>query len=197
MFLRCLSAAAMMLLLGGCSGWASERALIPAAERDSIGLSGTYVSDDDAITFSPGDDGQYLVTDHPGDGTTGRVVFDRLREEIPDVEAEGDARAQTYLMEVPWTDGEGNTAYFYQIVTIAGSADRTSGAFKQFKVLCSSAARALAARKEKDLCIFDDYARLRAAAFDALAWYDEARMEVATTRFARPQEAEAMADEAP
>ena len=63
----------------------------------------------------------------------------------------------------------------------------------QYAVLCSKAIEAFAARKEDQICIFDDYARLRAAALDALAWYDDARMALDTSTFRlQRDEADAM-----
>ncbi len=185
MLLRLICTAATTLALGGCSGWGADRQLIPVAERDPIGLTGTYVSGEERVKFSAGEDGYVLVGDPDNSDVSGRIVFDLLREEVSEVETDAAPLPRTYLMEVPWMDEGGKATYFYQIVMISGGEDGVSGSFKQFKVLCSSAARALAVRTESELCIFGNYARLREAAFDALSWYDDARMAIETTDFQR------------
>ena len=72
------------------------------------------------------------------------------------------------------------------------AAARAAGVpFKSFNVGNAGSSEAFVARKDGEVCIFDDYARLRAAAFDALAWYDDARMAIDTTTWERETEAEA------
>lgn len=191
MFMRLLCAAAIALLLGGCSGWASERQLIPVAERDVIDLSGTYNSGEDRMTFMPDEEAYVLVTDPAGKDPPFKLAFDLLREEVDNAKAE-----RAFLIEMPWKNEDGKTAFFYEIAAIAGDADGAAVSFKRFKVGCSKTAEALAKRKEDDLCIFDDYTRLRSAALDALAWHDDARMTVETTEFQRESEPDKMAVEA-
>jgi hypothetical protein len=195
MFLRFGLAAVVALLLGGCTGWVAETQLIPVAERDPIGLTGTFVSDENRVTFSQGEDGYLLVSDPESSDAPIKVAFDLLREEAPvtsaylaeEVEEGSEADSappdRTFLMEVRRENDEGHPEYIYDIVTIGGSDDGASGSFTRFTVLCSKAAQAFAQKVDGEVCIFDDYARLRAAAFDALAWYDDARMAVAATTF--------------
>jgi hypothetical protein len=78
------------------------------------------------------------------------------------------------------TDGR-ITSYQYAIVRISRSPDGAGASLSLFPLRFATATEALAARRKGDWCVFEDYARLRAAAFDALAWYDEARMGVAAT----------------
>jgi hypothetical protein len=199
MFLRLGLVVAAVVLLGGCSGWAAETQLIPVTERDPIGLNGTYVSDENRVTFSQGEEGYLVVSDPQDSASTINVAFDLLREDAPVAsaylteEAEDDSGAdsnppdRTFLMEVRRENDEGQPRYEYDIVTIGGSDDGASGSFTRFQVLCSDAAKALAHKVDGEVCIFNDYNRLRAAAFDALAWYDDARMAVAATTFSREE----------
>ncbi|MFM7405034.1 MAG: hypothetical protein ACKO1N_13305 [Erythrobacter sp.] len=206
MFLHRLCLGFLILLLGGCAGWVAETRLIPVAERDLPGLQGTYESDDGASgLFSPAEDGLLFLSDASGNDPPAKVAYDMLREEQPE-ELRWGARAledneaatpfrpdRSYLIEVPVEGDEGKVVYYYTIVRVEGS--EPVGSFRQYTVLCSKAAEAFAARKEDKLCIFDDYARLRAAALDALAWYDDARMEVDVTTFNRqPEEAKTEPD---
>lgn len=189
MFLRALFAGTIALLLGGCVGWAAESRLIPVAERATVGLAGTYVPEDEgsAVLIAPGKDGFVRLTDPAGDNPPIDVAFDMLREEPPELspyaseptrgeDAAPSAPRRSYLVEFPIEADEGKTVYTYAIVRIDG--DQPAGSFELFIVLCSKATEALAARKEGKVCIFDNYDSLRAAAMDALAWQDEARMAV-------------------
>ena len=195
MFLRLLLVAAVALLLGGCNGWVAETRLIPASERDPVGLSGEYLADDNRLTITEGEAGFYLVSEVDTGGRPAEVAFDLLRDEKSDRDVEGRPPDKSYLMEAPFETEDGKTAYIYHIVMIGGSDDGQSGSFAHFRVLCSKAAQVLAARAEDGVCVFNDYARLRAAALDALAWYDERRMEVNMVGYARLSEADAMAPE--
>jgi hypothetical protein len=173
MFLRSFFTAAIALLLAGCSGWAAETRLIPVTERDSPGLSGAYVTAEDRFLFAPGKDGFVRAVNPAVDDPPADIAFDLLRA--------GEARPdRAFLVEVPVAGEEGKVVYFYEIVRVAGSSDGPAVALARYSVVCSKAAAALAARKEDKLCIFDDYTRLRAAALDALAWHDDARMAVET-----------------
>ena len=191
MFLRPLLVAALAVLLGGCNGWVAETRLIPDAERDPVGLSGEYLADNDRLTITEGEAGLYLVSEVGTGGRPAQVAFDLLRDEQSDREVEGGPPDRSYLMEAPFESEDGKTGYIYHIVIIGGSDDGQSGSFAHFRVLCSKAAQALAARSEDGVCVFNDYARLRAAALDALAWYDERRMEVKMISYARVSEADA------
>lgn len=197
MSLRFLFAAAVALLLGGCTGWAAESRLIPVAKREAAGLMGTYTSEDDRAAFAPGENGFVRVIDPTGAHPGVDLAFAFLREEAatpsPVAEAtveesgepDGNLPDRSYLMEIPWTSDDGKIGYVYGIVRISFSSDGTADTLTQFTVVCSKAAEKLAARKEFDQCIFDDYARLRVAAFDALSWHDVARMAVVETTFSR------------
>lgn len=192
MILRILLAASTLLLLGGCQGWIAETRLIPASERDPIGLDGTYVSDEGSGTITPGRDGLVVMASKKSDPSKQELAFDFLREETkplgsvmfePALEegATPPDADRTYLIESPIESEAGVTGYYYNIVRISRSSDGAEGSLTLFALRCSKATEALAARHEYELCVFDDYARLRAAAFDALAWYDEARMSVETS----------------
>lgn len=188
MFLRSLFAAATLLLLGGCQGWIAETRLIPVSERDPIGLEGTYVSDEGKVTITPGQDGLVVFYTKKDDPPKQELAFDLLREEaepldyaLPAEPAEGEAPPEpdrTYLFESPINTEDGVTGYYYQIVRISRSPDGADASLALFALRCSKSTAAFAAQREGDLCGFDDYTRLRAAAFDALAWYDDARMPV-------------------
>ena len=189
MILRLLLATCTLLLLGGCQGWKAETRLIPVAERDPIGLEGTYVSDEHKVTISPGQDGLVVTANKKSKPPQQELAFDFLREEAEPLHSvlfqpalvEGEippAPDRTYLMESPIDSEEGVTGYQYDIVRISRSSDGANASLTLFTGRCSTAAEALAAQRDGDWCVFDDYARLRAAAFDALAWYDEARMSV-------------------
>jgi hypothetical protein len=209
MILRSLLSAAAALLLSGCTGWAAESRLIPVAARDSAGLDGTYASEEERVVFAPGEDGFVRGTDPAGEQPGGDLAFALLREEAPEPSAIAEALAEdgeepsvdlpdrSYLMEVPWTKDDGKTDYFYGIVRIAFSPDGTAHKIKQFTVLCSKAAEKLAVRKVYEVCIFDDYARLRAAALDALAWYDDPRIALDTTTLQRESEPDAVSPAEP
>lgn len=191
MILRFVFVAALALLLGGCNGWVAETRLIPDAERDPVGLSGEYLADDDRLTITEGEAGLYLVSEVGTGGRPAQVAFDLLRDEQSNREVEGSPPDRSYLMEAPFESEDGKTGYIYHIVIIGGSDDGQSGSFEHFRVLCSKAAQALAAKAEDGVCVFNDYARLRAAALDALAWYDERRMEVKIIGYARVSEVDA------
>jgi hypothetical protein len=207
MILRCLFATAVALLMCGCSGWVAETRLIPVAERDSPGLVGFYVGDEKgAALIAPGEAGFVRFADPEGKDRPVDVAFDLLREDPPEppltsteaVEGEEDAPPapdRSYLAEMPIEGDEGRIAYLYTIVRVSGSAPADS--ITQFSVLCSKAAAAFAARKEDQVCVFDDYARLRAAALDALAWQDEARLAVDSSTFRLQSEADPMPADSP
>jgi len=81
MFLRCLFASAIVLLLGGCTGWLAETRLIPVAERDPVGLAGTYVSEEgDEFLISPTEAGFVRFADPTGKEPSANLAFDMLRE---------------------------------------------------------------------------------------------------------------------
>lgn len=191
MFLRLMFAAATLLLLGGCQGWIAETRLIPVFERDPIGLDGTYSTDEGKVTITQRQDGLVVMVSKKNDPPTQELAFDFLREEtelfdyaLPAEPAEGEAPPEpdrTYLMELPINSEEGVTGYYYQIVRISRSPDGAEASLSFFALRCSKSTEAFAAQREGDLCGFDDYTRLRAAAFDALAWYDDARMPVEAT----------------
>lgn len=204
MFLRCLFAAAIALLLSGCAGWWSETRLIPAAARDPAGLSGVYVSGKDRAILSPTAKGFIRTTDLTGNTPPSDAAFALLREEAPRpslfAEAEPPRAAmpdRSYLVEIPFSGDDGETAYTYAIGRIGFAPDGSAYKLEMFTLLCSEASEAFAARKEQQVCIFDDYARLRAAAFDALAWYDEARMSFETTTWEREAETDDIESDAP
>lgn len=182
MFARTVLIAMTVVLLAGCSGWVSESPLIPAAERDAVGLSGTYASGEDRLTVRPAGDGLYVVTDESDSDRPLMVAFDLLREEAEPEGANGEPLPRTYLMEVS-VEGEERHASFYDIIRIDGGDGGASGAFTRFEVLCSAAAKTYAQRVEDKFCMFDNYTRLRAASLDAVAWYDTARMRVSETEF--------------
>lgn len=193
MFLRSLFAAAMAVFLGGCQGWMAETRLIPISERDPIGLDGTYVTEEGKVRITQGQDGLAVLASKKSDPPQQELAFDFLREETEPLHSdsalfepaleEGEIPPlpdRTYLMESPIGSEEGINGYQYDIVRISRSPDGAEASLTLFTVRCSVATEAFAARRDGDWCVFDDYTRLRAAAFDALAWYDEARMSVET-----------------
>ena len=180
MVLRSVCVAVIALMLAGCQGWAAESRLIPVAERDPIGLSGTYRVEGKRVTIAEDADGVVVAKRKGRKQPPLALAFDLLRVEAPEVEIEGDIRPRAYLMEMPFENEDGTVLYLYEIVLLDSSDDGSSTYLKQFKVVCSKAAEALAVRKDYELCIFDDYVRLRTAALDALAWHDDARMAVET-----------------
>lgn len=192
MRIRAIFAAILAMVLAGCTGWASEQPLIPSAERDRVGLSGIYQSDTDFVRISSAADAIYLMEDadptaDPDDAQDEptQVVFDFLRSRAPqDDEGKTDTESD-YLLQARWVDDLGEVRYFYTIVTVAGAAGAPSRSFASFDMLCGKATRAFASREQDGFCIFDDYHKLRAAAFDALAWHDDARMEVGKTKYHR------------
>ncbi|MFO6448069.1 hypothetical protein ACLBKU_13115 [Erythrobacter sp. NE805] len=197
MLMRLIFAAVVSLLLGGCQGWMAETRLIPVSERDPIGLDGTYVADGQVadgqkVTIASGPYGFVVSTSKKSDPPRQEFAFDFLREETnrlhsdpePAIE-EGEippAPDRTYLMESPIASDKGITGYQYSLVRISRSPDGTEATLSLFPVRCPGATQAFALRREGDWCVFDDYHRLRAAAFDALAWYDEARMSVEVSK---------------
>lgn len=204
MFLRSLLAATMALLLSGCTGWWSETRLIPASARDPAGLEGTYVYDGRRAALGPTDNGMVRVVDPAGQEPPGEIALALLREEAPkpSVVAEAapeegeppsiDLPDRSYLMEFSVTGDDDKTAYTYAIGRISFAQDGTADEVEVFGLLCSKAAETFAAHKEHQICIFDDYASLRAAAFDALAWYEDARMVIDTTTMQREAEPDKM-----
>ena len=193
MFLRAIVLSAFVLLLGGCQGWKAETRLMPVAERDPIGLDGTYVTEEGKVTITPGQDGLVVTASKKSDPPQQELAFDFLREETEPLHSdsalfepaleEGEIPPlpdRTYLMESPIDSEEGINGYQYDIVRIFRSPNGAEASVTLFTARCSVATEAFAARRDGDWCVFDDYTRLRAAAFDALAWYDEARMSVET-----------------
>ncbi|MEM6857423.1 MAG: hypothetical protein AAF559_06095 [Pseudomonadota bacterium] len=175
------------LILAGCSGWAAETRLIPAAERDVVRLSGIYQSSEEQARFMPTSQRMVLVSDPQGEERGSKLAFDLLREKQADPESTPD---RTYLVEVPWAKDDGSLVFFYSLVRVVDGAHSSgAGAFDTYTLKCSDVAATLSQQRDGELCIFDDYARLRRAALDALNWYDEARMEVKTTRFERQADA--------
>lgn len=208
MILRSLLVAAMALLLSGCTGWWSETRLIPVSARDQAGLDGAYVSGDGRIILSPGAQNLVSAIDPAGEQAPSDIAFALLREEPPrpplseeavPEEREPEEQAapyvpipdRSYLMEIEVSGEEGKAVYTYAIARIDFADDGSASQFEVFGVLCSKASEAFAARKEEKACIFDDYARLRAAALDALAWQDDARMPVDSTTWQAESLAEA------
>jgi hypothetical protein len=212
MFLRPLIAAAMSLLLSGCTGWWSETRLIPVDARDTAGLEGTFASGDAQLTFSPAAQGLIRATDPAGKEPPSEVAFALLREmppepsfseeAVPDGDEPQASAPQpvtvpdrSYLMEIAVAGDDDKTAYTYAIARISFTDDGLADEVELFSLLCSRSSETFAARKEEQLCIFDDYARLRAAAFDALSWYDDARMVLDTTIWQRETEQDAIASD--
>jgi len=70
-------------------------------------------------------------------------------------------------MEFSVPADDGNTAYTYAIARIGFADEGIADEVEVFNLLCSKASEKIAARKEKQVCIFDDYARLRAGVLDA------------------------------
>ena len=135
MFLRSLLAAALALLLSGCTGWWSETRLIPASARDRAGLDGAYVSGDGRIILSPGAQGLVRAIDPAGEQAPSVIAFVLLREEPPRPslfeeavpepgEPEEDASLpvpipdRSYLMEIEVSGEEGKAVYTYAIARI-------------------------------------------------------------------------------
>ena len=204
MILRFVFVAAVALLLGGCNGWVAETRLIPVGERDSVGLAGVYIGDEQgAVLIAPGEAGLVRFSDREGREPPTDVAFDLLREERPapvlytpeevaaDEAAERPEPDRSYLMEIPFEGDEGKIVYYYAIVRIEGG--KPAASFKLYTLLCSKAAAAFAARRDDQICIFDDYGRLRTAALDALAWHDDARMALDSPTFRLQVEADEMA----
>ena len=202
MVLRMMFVAALALLLGGCNGWWSENRLIPVAARDTAGLNGVYASDEERVILAPGPQGLVRAVDPAGEAPPSETALALLREEAPEPslseEAAPEAGAppqvdrpdKSYLMEIAVEGDQGKSAYIYAIARIAFAEDGTADRITMFTLLCSGASERFAARKEQKACIFDDYERLRAAALDALAWHDDARMEIETTIWDRKGGAE-------
>jgi hypothetical protein len=202
MFLRSLLAAVMALLLSACTGWLSETRLVPASARDTLGLNGAFVADDGRIIFSAAEQGFVRATDPAGEQPPSDIAFALLRdapprpplteEAVPEAgerEAEHPAPViipdRSYLMEIEVSGEEAKAAYTYAIARVDFAEDGSASRLEVFGLMCSKATEAYAARKEQQACIFDDYARLRAAAFDALAWQEEARMPLDSTIWQR------------
>lgn len=198
MFLRSLLAAAMALLLSACTGWWSETRLIPANARDTAGLDGAFSSEDGRIIFSTAAQGLVLAIDPAGEQPPSDIAFAFLREAPPrpslseeavpeagEPEAEGPAPViipdRSYLMEIEVSGEDGKAAYTYAIARVDFGDDGSASRLEVFGLMCSKATEAYAAGKEHQACIFDDYARLRAAALDALAWQEDARMPIDST----------------
>lgn len=190
MRIRAVVLAIVAIMLAGCSGWASEQPLIPPAERDPVGLSGTYRSETGWVRITPVADTLYMVEDadpdpnrEDSDEEPSEVAFDLLRSRVSRDDL-GDAEpVRDYLLQARQVDDLGDVRYFYTVVTLTGPADAPSGSFSSFDMLCADATRAFAVREEEGFCIFDDYRKLRAAALDALAWHDDARMEISETQY--------------
>jgi hypothetical protein len=119
------------------------------------------------------------------------VAFDLLRSRRRPAGSPDAEPVRDYLVQLRWEDDLGEVSYLYSIVTIAGAGagagDADPGTVATFDMLCAQATLAFAIREEDGFCIFDDYLKLRAAAFDALAWHDDARIELSETRY-RPSE---------
>jgi hypothetical protein len=202
MFLRSCFIAAIALLLGGCNGWWSEIRLIPVAARDGAGLQGTYAAGEDRMTLVSSAQGLVRAIDPAGEETPSEVALALLQEAAPrpslteEAAPEADAPPSValpdrdYLMEIAVGGDEGKTAYLYAIARVSYADDGTADRIDVLSPLCSRATETFAARKEQKACIFDNYDRLRAAAFDALAWYDDARMVVDATTWQRENEAQ-------
>lgn len=207
MFLRLMFAVAMALLLSGCTGWWSETRLIPVAARETAGLEGAFTTDEGRVIFSPTAQGMVRAVDPAGKEPPSEVALALLREVAPKpslaVEAEPEEGElprvvvpdRSYLMEFSFTSDDGKTAYTYAIGRIRFADDGIADEVEVLGLLCSKAAEKFAARKEEQTCIFDDYARLRAAALDAVAWYEDARMPIETTKWQREAEADDMMPE--
>ena len=123
-----------------------------------------------------------MVTDGSDAERLWMVAFDLLRDDATPEGEDAEPSHRTYLMEVS-VEGEEKRASFYDIIRIDGGDGGATGAFTRFEVLCSDAAKAYAGRVEDKFCVFDNYTRLRAAALDAVAWSDTARMRLSETEF--------------
>lgn len=197
MLIRFVFLAIVAMMFAGCSGWASEKPLLPPAERDSVPLSGTYLSETGQLRITPEKDALYLVQYADRDAEAGdadeepvEAAFDLLRSRKPQPGNEAAEPERDYLLQIRWDDDRGNIRYLYTIVTITEAFDEQSSSFRYFDMLCAGATRAFAIREEDGFCVFDDYRKLRAAAFDALAWQDDARMGLSETRYYLPEPAE-------
>jgi hypothetical protein len=189
MILRLIFAIAAALLLSGCTGWWSENRLIPVSARDTAGLAGSWASAGERMILAP--TGDHLVKASGSGGVNEGIALALLREEA-ERDDEQPLRTsgpdRSYLMEVPWTSDDGRTGYLYGLARIGYARDGSAQRMTLFSLVCSRASTKFAARKEKEACVFDNYTRLRDAAFDALAWQEDARMEVASTTWDRERE---------
>lgn len=195
MRIRAVLLAILALAVAGCSGWASEQPLIPPGERDLVGLSGTYQSASHGVQVTPDGNAIYIMQEADPDSDQGEnaegpfeVAFDLLRSRSPKDGPDKHEPERTYLMQARWEDDLGSVSYFYTIMRVSGGANEPATSFTTFDMLCAEGTKAFASREEDGFCIFDDYRKLRAAAFDALAWQDDARMVIGETQFNRVEQ---------
>ena len=188
MIRRMLVAVGYVLALTGCDGWTAREQLITEDQRDSIGLSGTYQSSERLLQITPLPNRLYSITSETIGAEAAdepfTAAFDLLRSERDGDDENGYSYTNTYLMEIPQTDSEGNVSYVYEIVASTYSDQDREPTFSQYQGACSRAASEIATGDENG-CTFADYAELRRAAADALAWADDARMRIYEESFFR------------
>ncbi|MCL9999473.1 MAG: hypothetical protein NBV68_08830 [Erythrobacter sp.] len=186
MIRKMLTATAVALLLTGCGGWTATRQLIAEEQRDSIGLSGDYQSSERFLRITLEGNNLYTITMQGigSDGEPERVTaaFDFIRSDRSGDDQDGYSYDNFYLMEIPRTDDDGNVSYAYEIVRSSYTDQDRNPTFSQFEVICSGATAQIATGGENG-CAFTDHAALRAAALDAMAWADEARMRIYEEQF--------------
>lgn len=186
MIRRILLGVVCALALSGCDGWTANRQLIPEEQRDNIGLSGAYESSESYLDITPLGGNAYRIEAQAIGAEEveelAGVAFDLIRSERNGDDQDGYAYENTYLMEVPRRDDQGKITYAYEIVRSTYTDQDRNPTFTQFKVACSRAAQAIATGDE-DGCVFADYAEVRTAALDALAWAEDARMQLQREQF--------------
>lgn len=192
MIRRFVPIAACALLVAGCDEWTSASQLIAPSERDDIGLSGVYENDAVTMTVTPLAERRYRLTYDDGSGETiagapkdVRAAFDLLRSQ-PLVGEDGSVEGyrNTYLIEFERPSDNGPPRYAYDILVV-----ESGGFIEDFNVRCSRATQAIIGQTDESAgCEFTSYAQLRAAAADALAWADDARMEIRRDSFVRSQQ---------
>lgn len=185
---RFLPLAGCALLLAGCDQWTAATQLIAPAERDEIGVAGAFESGEVTMTVTPLSGRRYRIVYDDGSGQQPaggandvRAAFDLLRSQpVTGEDGRVSGYRNTFLIEIERPAEEGPSGFAYDIIVID-----SDGFIEDYDVQCSAATVAIiGAEEEGGGCAFTTYGQLRAAAADALAWADDARMAIKSQSFA-------------
>lgn len=175
-----------ILSLGGC--WEAPTALMPAAERDLVNLSGRYEkladSQREAIEFARLSDRRLSVVRWK-DGVQIEQLVASLDSADDLAPATLAGTARIYIVETVSAEGGGAVANYS--IAMLDREDASNTQIVHLRPACASATRLIAQAGKDEGCRFSSYRAVRAATADLLRWLIDARVEPRSEVYTRSQ----------